>query len=185
MELRNNESKRERESCGFVLKVTRECLCELKNHALVGSRMATKQENEMIPLEELEEVQLLLAMYPDEITLTPRKPNSDSNSIGTLAIIVTPRTAMDEATCFIRGCLTFHISSKHPDEPPRFSLSDMKGLPDDLIRELQRLLETKSKELVGQPSLFELIEVRLCEFCCFCFVFWFFLFFFVLFLLFF
>jgi len=48
----------------------------------------------------------------------------------------------------------------YPDVSPTINLRNPRGLDEDTVKLMQSDAETKCKDFIGQPVMFELIEVR-------------------------
>lgn len=71
-----------------------------------------------------------------------------------------PSTADDAKQQYV--CITLEVTlvPGYPDREPAIQLRNPRGLDDSLINEINSAAKDKCVECIGQPVIFELIEVR-------------------------
>lgn len=75
---------------------------------------------------------------------------------------VFPATASDHSSQYVRVTLIVTLPVGYPDISPTIDLRNPRGLDDSLLQIMKKEIETKMENLVGEPVVFELIEVK-CE----------------------
>eukprot|EP01100_Stratorugosa_tubuloviscum_P011467 TRINITY_DN5116_c2_g1_i1.p1 TRINITY_DN5116_c2_g1~~TRINITY_DN5116_c2_g1_i1.p1 ORF type:complete len:187 (-),score=57.33 TRINITY_DN5116_c2_g1_i1:100-660(-) len=101
-------------------------------------------------LEQIEELALLEAMYPNELTV--KKPNQ-------ISIQLSPSTGGDEMGIWVKCEIIFTISTNYPEVCPIIEVEDLLGLEPIELSKICSNLKERSEELKGQQMLFELIEL--------------------------
>lgn len=102
-----------------------------------------------------EEIEALEAILMDDVSI-------NFNEKGVPDLIkstIFPSTADDAEKQYV--CVTLEISlpDKYPDCEPKVQLKNPRGLDDSCISNLQRELKNKCLEYLGQPVIYELIEL--------------------------
>jgi E3 ubiquitin-protein ligase RNF25 len=72
---------------------------------------------------------------------------------------VFPSTAADEEQQFVTVTLSVDLPSGYPDVSPVLRLRNPRGLDDDLLAKIMTEAKAKCEDYVGQPVIYELIEV--------------------------
>lgn len=120
-----------------------------------------------------EELEALQAILLNEIDI---KTNESGMATG-IEMEVHPWTALDVDLQYVRVTLVVHLPKGYPDVRPTVQLKNPRGLEDSLINDIYSQIEDKCNQLIGQPALFELIEVvkekltasnKPCVPCCIC-----------------
>ncbi|GLV45063.1 uncharacterized protein CBL_14364 [Carabus blaptoides fortunei] len=102
-----------------------------------------------------EEIEALEAILMDDVTVDYNE-NCIPERIKT---IVFPSTADDAKQQYV--CITLEVTlvPGYPDREPAIQLRNPRGLDDSLINEINRAAKDKCVECIGQPVIFELIEL--------------------------
>ncbi|XP_039291950.1 E3 ubiquitin-protein ligase RNF25 [Nilaparvata lugens] len=121
----------------------------------------------------VEELEALKAILMDEIII---KTDDRGYAVG-LETDVLPYTALDVDQQFVRITLDIILPTGYPDRSPAVSLRNPRGLDDSTLDALKQQITDKCNEYLGQPVIFEIIEVAkenltasnvpCCE-CCIC-----------------
>lgn len=74
--------------------------------------------------------------------------------------IVFPSTGEDSQSQYVCVRLVVHLPPGYPDISPKVTLRNPRGLHEDTVRLIQSDAEAKCQDFIGQPVMFELIEVR-------------------------
>jgi len=82
------------------------------------------------------------------------------SSTTTVETNVLPSTAADEEQQFVTVTLTVDLPTGYPDVSPVVRLRNPRGLDDDLLVKIMTEAKVKCEEFIGQPVIYELIEVR-------------------------
>jgi len=99
----------------------------------------------------LEEVQLLEAMFLDEFKL-----DKELRQIG---VELKPNTGMDDSKIFVQCKLVITLSPKYPKEIPTLSITNYKGMQEDNVQAMLKILHEKAKLMIGSPMIFEILEL--------------------------
>lgn len=70
-----------------------------------------------------------------------------------------PSTADDAKQQYVCITLVVTLLPDYPDREPIIQLRNPRGLDDSLIDDINRAAKEKCNECIGQPVVFELIEV--------------------------
>jgi E3 ubiquitin-protein ligase RNF25 len=70
-----------------------------------------------------------------------------------------PSTAADEEQQFVTVTLAVDLPPNYPDASPSIRLRNPRGLSDDLVTKIAAETRAKCEDYVGQPVIYELIEV--------------------------
>lgn len=73
--------------------------------------------------------------------------------------VLFPSTGEDPQSQYVCVTLIVQLSMGYPDVSPTISLRNPRGLDEETVRLMQSDAETKCKDFIGQPVMFELIEV--------------------------
>jgi len=74
--------------------------------------------------------------------------------------ILFPSTGEDSQSQYVCVTLIVRLPSGYPDISPTINLRNPRGLDEDTVKLMQSDAEAKCKDFIGQPVMFELIEVR-------------------------
>ncbi|KAL1140869.1 hypothetical protein AAG570_000797 [Ranatra chinensis] len=70
-----------------------------------------------------------------------------------------PWTALDAEAQYVRLTLDVTLPDGYPDTPPILALHNPRGLDDALLSKIQAEANDKCKQNLGQPVIFEIIEI--------------------------
>lgn len=73
--------------------------------------------------------------------------------------MVFPSTAHDTNKQYVRVTLEVNLPLNYPDSEPTVYLRNPRGLDDQMLENIKKALKEKCREYLGQPVIFELIEV--------------------------
>lgn len=76
--------------------------------------------------------------------------------------ILFPSTGEDSQSQYVCVTLVVRLPLGYPDVSPAINLRNPRGLDENTVRLMQSDAEAKCKDFIGQPVMFELIEVRNC-----------------------
>lgn len=74
-----------------------------------------------------------------------------------------PSTGEDSQLQYVCVTLIVQLPVGYPDVSPTINLRNPRGLDEETVRLMQSDAETKCNDFIGQPVMFELIEV--CHIC--------------------
>jgi RWD domain len=75
--------------------------------------------------------------------------------------VVLPSTAADEEQQFVTVTLNVELPPGYPDVSPLIRLRNPRGLDDDLLAKIMTEAKAKCDDYIGQPVIYELIEVKI------------------------
>lgn len=120
-----------------------------------------------------EELEALEAILMDDITISYNEKWQDLLYIVSYLILlcfsgcadlvkstIFPSTANEVEKQYVCVTLEAKLPEGYPDEQPVVQLRNPRGLDDTTINHLYQAIREKCNEFVGQPVIFELIEVR-------------------------
>jgi len=99
------------------------------------------------------EVEALEAVYSEDCVILDSYPPH-------LHLHIKPRTAEISSQQFVEAVVRFQAGSKYPDEPPRISLIESKGLDEQRQKLLIGIVQEKASQLSSSLMLVELCEWR-------------------------
>lgn len=103
-----------------------------------------------------DEIEALRAiLLDDELTIT----ETDSGKPQEIETLIFPSTGEDELSQYVCIKLIVKLLPGYPDVSPTINLKNPRGLDENTIKEIQQDLNSKCQELIGQPVVFELIEI--------------------------
>ena len=73
--------------------------------------------------------------------------------------VLFPSTGEDSQSQYVCVTLIVQLPVGYPDISPTISLRNPRGLDENTVRLMQSDAEAKCKDFIGQPVMFELIEV--------------------------
>lgn len=73
--------------------------------------------------------------------------------------ILFPSTGEDSQSQYVCVTLIVRLPSGYPDVSPTINLRNPRGLDEDTVKLMQSDAEAKCKDFIGQPVMFELIEL--------------------------
>lgn len=71
-----------------------------------------------------------------------------------------PSTAEDSQSQYVCVTLVVHLQIGYPDVSPIVYLKNPRGLDENTVNLIQTEVEAKCRDFLGQPVMFELIEVN-------------------------
>jgi len=74
--------------------------------------------------------------------------------------ILFPSTGEDSQSQYVCVTLVVRLPSGYPDISPIINLRNPRGLDESTVKLMQSDAEAKCKNFIGQPVMFELIEVK-------------------------
>lgn len=98
----------------------------------------------------------------DDVVIT-----RDGNVPNTIETVVHPSTGDNIAQQFVCVTLEVKLTPGYPDSSPDVNLRNPRGLDDKILTAIHSQIKQKLGDCIGQPVVFELIEVR---FFCICFI---------------
>ncbi|XP_013194906.1 E3 ubiquitin-protein ligase RNF25 [Amyelois transitella] len=101
-----------------------------------------------------DEVEALEAILLDDVVV--KREDDVPKSIET---VVHPSTGDDVDQQFVCVTLEVKLTSKYPDNSPEVTLRNPRGLDDETLANINSQVKKKLKECLGQPVVFELIEL--------------------------
>lgn len=75
-----------------------------------------------------------------------------------------PWTALDAEQQYVRVTLQVSLPSGYPDVKPNITLSSPRGLDESLLKSIYKEVAEKCAASLGQPVIFEIIEVKTISF---------------------
>lgn len=103
-----------------------------------------------------DEIEALEAILLDDELTIGKNLAGQPESIETL---VFPSTGEDSQSQYVCLRLIVHLHAGYPDVSPTVSLKNPRGLHEDTLQLIQTEIEAKCQDFIGQPVMFELIEV--------------------------
>ncbi|KAL1190894.1 hypothetical protein V5N11_025638 [Cardamine amara subsp. amara] len=97
------------------------------------------------------EMEAVEAVYGEDCVILDSNPPH-------LHLHIKPRTAEISSQQFVEAVVRIQASSKYPDEPPRISLIESKGLDDQRQKHLIGIVQEKASQLSSSLMLVELCE---------------------------
>ncbi|XP_020882180.1 E3 ubiquitin-protein ligase RNF25 isoform X1 [Arabidopsis lyrata subsp. lyrata] len=97
------------------------------------------------------EVEALEAVYGEDCVILDSYPPH-------LHLHIKPRTADISSQQFVEAVVRIQAGSKYPDEPPRITLIESKGLDDQRQKHLTGIVQEKAFQLSSSLMLVELCE---------------------------
>lgn len=73
---------------------------------------------------------------------------------------VYPCTALDTEQQYVRLTLEIQLPSTYPDTAPVVRLRNPRGLDDSVLAKIEQQIRQKCDDYIGQPVIFEIIEVH-------------------------
>lgn len=73
--------------------------------------------------------------------------------------IVYPWTALDTQQQYVRVDLSVALPARYPDVSPSVTLRNPRGLEDSTLALIEAQIHDKCEDYVGQPVIFEIINV--------------------------
>lgn len=107
-----------------------------------------------------DEIEALEAILMDDVVITRVGDVPDS-----IETVVHPSTGDDIDQQFVRVTLKVKLTPEYPDSSPEVTLRNPRGLDDIILDSIHLQIEEKLADCLGQPVVFELIEVRYCKNC--------------------
>lgn len=101
-----------------------------------------------------DEVEALEAILLDDVVI--KRIEDVPNSIET---VVHPSTGDDADQQFVCVTLEVRLTPDYPDASPQVTLRNPRGLDDSLLTTINTQIKEKLRDCLGQPVVFELIEV--------------------------
>lgn len=81
------------------------------------------------------------------------------NGTAVIETDVFPATASDHSSQYVRVTLVTSLPLGYPDVSPKVELKNPRGLDDSVLQIMEKEIKSKIESLVGEPVIFELIEV--------------------------
>ncbi|XP_034938746.1 E3 ubiquitin-protein ligase RNF25 [Chelonus insularis] len=103
-----------------------------------------------------DEIEALCAILLDNELRVKKNENGIPEQV---EILVFPSTGEDSQSQYVCITLVVHLPTGYPDVSPTISLRNPRGLDDDVLKTIQTETENKCKDFLGQPVMFELIEL--------------------------
>ena len=108
-----------------------------------------------------DEVEALRAiLLDDELSIY----ENEAGVLESIETLVFPSTGEDSRAQYVCVRLVVNIPLGYPDVSPIINLKNPRGLHEDTVKTIQAEAEEKCRDFIGQPVMFELIEVRQCHF---------------------
>lgn len=102
-----------------------------------------------------DEIEALEAILLDDVIIHRR------NSIPTMIeTVVHPSTGDDTDQQYVCVTLEVSLTPNYPDTSPTVKLRNPRGLDDSVLDRINAQIQDKLLDCLGQPVVFELIEVR-------------------------
>ncbi|XP_043282607.1 E3 ubiquitin-protein ligase RNF25 [Venturia canescens] len=103
-----------------------------------------------------DEIEALKAILLDDELTIGKNATGEAEYIETL---VFPSTGEDSQSQYVCLRLLVHLHTGYPDVSPTVSLKNPRGLHEDTLHLIQTEAEAKCQDFIGQPVMFELIEL--------------------------
>ncbi|KAJ8687139.1 hypothetical protein QAD02_022933 [Eretmocerus hayati] len=103
-----------------------------------------------------DEIEALRAILLDDELQILENDRGEPESIET---VVFPSTGEDSQSQYVCVKLVVKLPSGYPDITPLVSLRNPRGLDEDTVRQIQYDADNKCRDFLGQPVMFELIEL--------------------------
>ncbi|KAK2587958.1 hypothetical protein KPH14_004042 [Odynerus spinipes] len=103
-----------------------------------------------------DEIEALKAILLDDELSIKENDRGEPEYIET---ILFPSTGEDSQSQYVCVTLVVQLPYGYPDVSPNISLRNPRGLDEDTVRLMQSDAEAKCKDFIGQPVMFELIEL--------------------------
>ncbi|XP_057328636.1 E3 ubiquitin-protein ligase RNF25 [Microplitis mediator] len=115
-----------------------------------------EMSNDTIDERVSEEIEALCAILLDNEF---KIQNNDRGVPDTIEILIVPSTGEDPQLQYVCVTLIVHLVAGYPDVPPEILLKNPRGLDEKTLQMIQSELEVKCQKFLGQPVMFELIEL--------------------------
>ncbi|XP_076662615.1 E3 ubiquitin-protein ligase RNF25 isoform X1 [Halictus rubicundus] len=76
-----------------------------------------------------------------------------------IEIVLFPSTGEDSQSQYVCAILIVQLPKGYPDVSPTINLKNPRGLDEETVKLMQSDAEAKCKDFIGQPVMFELIEL--------------------------
>ncbi|CAL7947195.1 unnamed protein product [Xylocopa violacea] len=103
-----------------------------------------------------DEIEALKAILLDDELNIKENDRGEPECIET---VLFPSTGEDSQSQYVCVTLIVQLPVGYPDVSPTISLRNPRGLDEDTVRLMQSDAEAKCKDFIGQPVMFELIEL--------------------------
>ncbi|XP_008203194.1 E3 ubiquitin-protein ligase RNF25 isoform X1 [Nasonia vitripennis] len=103
-----------------------------------------------------DEIEALRAILLDDELHIAENDRGEPESIETL---VFPSTGEDSQSQYVCVRLIVELLPGYPDTIPIVNLRNPRGLDEETVKQIQSDADAKCKDIVGQPMMFELIEL--------------------------
>uniref|UniRef100_A0A6J0TND5 E3 ubiquitin-protein ligase RNF25 n=1 Tax=Pogona vitticeps TaxID=103695 RepID=A0A6J0TND5_9SAUR len=101
------------------------------------------------------EVEVLESIYLDELQVC----KGDGRSVPwEISITLHPATAEDQDSQYVCFTLVLSLPPQYPDEVPKISIRNPRGLSDEQIQKISLMLQSVAQAQLGTAMLYELIE---------------------------
>ncbi|KAL7292239.1 hypothetical protein TKK_0014187 [Trichogramma kaykai] len=103
--------------------------------------------------DEIEALQAIL--LDDELRIV----ENDRGEPEVVEALVFPSTGEDSESQYVCVKLNVTLVPNYPDAKPIVSLRNPRGLDEDTVKKIQKDVDAKCEDFIGQPVIFELIEL--------------------------
>lgn len=103
-----------------------------------------------------DEIEALRAILLDDELRVKENERGEPECIET---VLFPSTGEDSQSQYVCVTLIVRLPVGYPDTSPAISLRNPRGLDEDTVRLMRSDAEAKCKDFIGQPVMFELIEL--------------------------
>ncbi|XP_026472675.1 E3 ubiquitin-protein ligase RNF25-like [Ctenocephalides felis] len=103
-----------------------------------------------------DEIEALEAILMNDVTI---QYNKETNYPDMIETVVFPSTMEDAQQQYVCITLQVWITPSYPDCAPVIKLKNPRGLDDNMINRIQKEVDKKMNQCLGQPVVFELIDV--------------------------
>uniref|UniRef100_A0A6M2DJW8 Putative e3 ubiquitin-protein ligase rnf25 copidosoma floridanum n=1 Tax=Xenopsylla cheopis TaxID=163159 RepID=A0A6M2DJW8_XENCH len=103
-----------------------------------------------------DEIEALEAILMNDVTI---QYNKESNNPEMIETVVFPSTMEDAQQQYVCITLQVWITQGYPDCAPTIKLKNPRGLDDNMINRIEKEVDKKMHQSLGQPVVFELIDV--------------------------
>ncbi|XP_013887888.1 E3 ubiquitin-protein ligase RNF25 [Austrofundulus limnaeus] len=99
------------------------------------------------------EIEVLKSIYLEDLQV-------DRKEDGTwdLSLVLYPSTAEDLVSQFVRLSLSLSLDQQYPSSCPLISIHNPRGLSDDKLSSVLKVLQVEAQSWLGSPVLYQLIE---------------------------
>lgn len=111
--------------------------------------------NEIVDERVVDEIEALKAILLHEVDIK----ENDRGEPECIETVLFPSTGEDSQSQYVCVTLVVQLPTGYPDVAPSISLRNPRGLDEETVKQMQIDAEAKCEDFIGQPVMFELIEL--------------------------